>query len=280
MTKTVIYLGPKGSYSNLAIDKFKNCFSESFEPIEGDSIYQIIQFLKSHNADNVVAVVPVENSVEGIVRETQDNLAELVKYGYRIFAETTLTIEHSLIGFGTKDEIELIASHPQALAQCKGYICQNWGDKVALESAFSTSAAVRLLQKGERKRAAIGSKFCADLYNIPVIETNVNDENNNTTRFILLSNNSPQKGAFNKVSITFSTENKPGALCRVLNVFEQFNINLSYIDSRPSRRELGEYVFYADFDGHLEDENISQALEKMRQCTAMLEILSVGAVCF
>ncbi len=279
MITKLLYLGPSGSYCETAVKKFSEHFSNEcdFEPIE--SIYKITKALKDSNNKNLAAVIPLENSIEGIVKETQDNLINLAKNNIRILAETSLFIEHSLIGFGKKEDVKTITSHPQALAQCREYILKNWEDNVTLQPVLSTSNAVSSLTKDDVTVAAIGNNNCAKLYNVPVIESKINDEDNNTTRFVLLSLKRPTKKDNNKVCITFSTENKPGALNQVLKILENHSLNMSYISSRPSRRELGEYIFYVDFYGHIEDANVHVALREILPYIKTFEILSEGAIC-
>lgn len=280
MINKVLYLGPNGSYSELAKNSFSQYYSSNCEFEAVDSIAKVIKkLLEDGEKAGFGAVIPIENSIEGVVRETQDGLLALSKLGIRILAETSLEIKHALIGYGEKSCIKTILSHPQALAQCREYIYKNWRDDVVLSPLLSTSAAVNSLAKLEPQRAAIASEYCAKLYGIPVIDTCVNDEANNRTRFVLLSNRKPQKSDVNKVSIAFSTENTSGALTRVLNVFEKYGINMSYIDSRPSRKELGEYVFYVDFAGYIEDASVVQALLEIQPLVKMFEVLSEGANC-
>ena len=278
MTNKILYLGPEGSYSNIVMKKFLTHYSLNnyvIEPIE--SIYMLIKKLCVDIEKNYIAIMPIENSIEGIVRDTQDNLVKLSNYGYKIFAETSLNIEHSLIGFGQKNEIKKISSHPQALAQCREYIYNTWENSVTLIPVLSTSNAVRNLSKDDTSSAAIASEYCANLYSIPIIEKHINDEKNNTTRFIMLSKDKPLKKELNKISLKFSTENQPGALNRVLNIFESYKLNLSYIDSRPSRKALGEYIFYIDFIGHVEDSNILSALTDIQPYVKSFDIISEGA---
>ena len=279
MIEKILYLGPAGSYCETAIEKFSKYLSEGCEYEAIDSIYKIIRILNENNDDTLAAVIPIENSIEGIVRDTQDNLFTLAQKGIRTLAETTLQIEHFLISFGKKENIKTITSHPQAIAQCREYIYKNYGDNVELKPVLSTSIAVSSLTQNDITVAAIGNNNCANLYNVPIIDSKINDEDNNTTRFILLSIKKPEKSNNNKVSITFSTENKPGALNQVLNILENHNLNMSYISSRPSRRELGEYIFYVDFYGHLEDANVHMALREMLPFVKTLEILSEGSDC-
>lgn len=262
--RKLLFLGPRGSYSdfakNIFIDAFKlHCVSTNLK-----SISSIIKALKDEDSEDIVAVIPIENSIEGIVRETLDNLSSLKKEGYKIIAETTMGVEHALVGFAkNKSEIKVVRSHPQALAQCKKYLQDNFADSLIEEATLSTSAAIRSLVLEEPEIAAIGSLDCAQMYDIPIIDKNINDETNNQTRFILLGKfMSPQTG-YDKTSITFSTENTAGALNKILSILEKYNINMSYIDSRPSKKELGEYVFYIDFEGHILDKKIKDAINEI-----------------
>lgn len=272
--RKLLFLGPKGSYSDFAKNKFieafgLNCVSTNLKSISG-----VIKALKDENSEDIAAVIPIENSIEGIVRETLDNLASLKKEGYKIIAETAMDIEHALIGYADKkSDIKIIRSHPQALAQCKKYIHDNFPDSLIEEATLSTSAAIRSLTEEDKSVAAIGSVDCAKMYNVPLIETTINDEANNKTRFILLGKFlSPQTG-LDKTSITFSTENKAGALNKILTILENHNINMSYIDSRPSKKELGEYVFYIDFEGHILDTKIEDAFKEIMPIAKMFYVI-------
>ena len=272
--RKLLFLGPKGSYSDFAKNKFIEAFGLKCVSTNLKSISGVIKALKDENSEDIVAVIPIENSIEGIVRETLDNLSSLKKEGYKIIAETTMNVEHALIGFADKkSEIKVVRSHPQALAQCKKYLQDNFSDTLIEEATLSTSAGIRSLTPEDKSIAAIGSVECAKIYDIPVIETNINDEANNKTRFILLGKFiSPQTGN-DKTSITFSTENKAGALSKILTILDEYGLNMSYIDSRPSKKELGEYVFYIDFEGHINDTNVQGAFEEIKKFVKMFYII-------
>ena len=174
-------------------------------------------------------------------------------------------------------DLILLAVKPQnaaeALAQCKKYLQDNFPDSLIEEATLSTSSAVKSLQTADKSVAAIGSLDCAEMYHVPVIDTKINDEVNNQTRFILLAKfMSPQTG-HDKTSITFSTENKAGALNKILTILENYEINMSYIDSRPSKKELGEYVFYIDFEGHILDRKIAKAFEEIMPLVKMFYVI-------
>ncbi len=272
--RKLLFLGPRGSYSDFAKNKFIDAFDLNCVSTNLKSISGIIKALKDENNEDMAAVIPIENSIEGIVRETLDNLSSLKKEGFKILAETTLNVEHALIGYcDKKSEIKVVRSHPQALAQCKRYLQANFADSLIEEATLSTSAAIRSLSKEEPSIAAIGSIECARMYDIPVVEEKINDEENNQTRFIFLGKFlAPQTGN-DKTSITFSTENKAGALSKILTILEENNINMSYIDSRPSKKELGEYVFYIDFEGHINDEKVQKAFDEIKPLVKMFYVI-------
>ena len=272
--RKLLFLGPKGSYSDTAKNKFIEAFQLNCVTTNLKSISSIIKALKDENSEDIVAVIPIENSIEGIVRETLDNLVSLKKEEYRILAETTLNIEHALIGIAKNlKEIKVIRSHPQALAQCKNFIYKHFPESVVEEATLSTSAGVKSLSKENPSVVAIGSVESAKMYNIPVIEPIINDEENNKTRFILLGKFISEVTSKDKTSITFSTENKAGALNKILNILDKYEINMTYIDSRPSKKELGEYVFYIDIEGHYKDEKINKAFSEIQKFTKMFYII-------
>lgn len=272
--RKLLFLGPNGSYSDFAKNNFINAFDMKCVSTNLKSISSIIKALKDENSEELAAVIPIENSIEGIVRETLDNLSTLKNEGYKIIAETTMNIEHSLVGFADKkSEIRIVRSHPQALAQCKRFLQANFPDSLIEEATLSTSLGIKTLSKENKNIAAIGSVECAKMYNIPIIENNINDEENNKTRFILLGKFLSYPTGNDKTSITFSTENKAGALNKILTILEANNINMSYIDSRPSKKELGEYIFYIDFEGHINDEKVKNAFEQITPLVKMFYVI-------
>ena len=278
MINKLLYLGPAGSYSEVAKDIFSKYLAEDCEFITKDSIYRITECLISGNSDTVGAVIPIENSIEGVVTESQDNLYLLAQNGYQIFAESSLVINHALISYGQKHQIDTITSHPQALAQCNNYINKNWEDNVNIYPVLSTSVAIKSLTPDNSNIAAIGSEYCANLYNAPIIDTCINDDINNKTRFILLSRDNPEKCLQNKISIYFATKNESGALNKILCVLEKYKLNMSHINSRPSKKQLGEYVFYIDFEGHISNPSVKKALKEIQTLTNVFEIISNGAI--
>ena len=260
MKKNIYFLGPKTSYTDFAKEQFITSFEiKGYEEKPIRTITAIFSELNS-NSDSL-AVLPIENSIEGTVKETIDNLIKIQSDKVKILGETVVSIEHCLITFA-KDfsQIKKIKSHPQAISQCYDYIYSKFNDNIVLESESSTANAVKSLTVDQPQVAAIGNKY----YNVPILDTNINDEKFNQTRFILLGKALQNRITdSDKTSIMFATENESGALCDVLTILKENEINMTYISSRPSRKSLGEYTFYIDFDGNIFDTKISKALSKI-----------------
>ncbi len=268
MENEIYFLGPKTSYSDFAKEQFIKTFNiNNYQEKPMRTITAVISEINNWKNSNNLAVLPIENSIEGIVKETIDNLTRIKDSNIKILGETVVAIEHCLITYA-KDfsQIKKIISHPQALSQCYDYIYSKFQDNVILESESSTANAVKSLTENNPEIAAIGNKFSAEFFNKPMLDTNINDEKFNQTRFILLGvPKKINKTNNDKTSITFSTENKSGALCDILTILKENNINMTYISSRPSRKSLGEYNFYVDFDGHVLDETIAKAMFELLQ---------------
>ena len=268
MEKFIYFLGPKTSYTDFAKEQLIKQFKlEDYVETPMRTITALVSEINNWKNKNNLAVLPIENSIEGIVKETIDNLSKIKDENIKIIGETVVSIEHCLITY-SKDfsGIKTIKSHPQAISQCYNYIYTKFQDNINLESESSTANAVKKLSYQDKSIAVIGNKFSAQYYNKPILDTNINDENFNQTRFILIGLPEQQTITENdKTSITFSTANKPGALCDILSILKENNINMTYISSRPSRKSLGEYSFYIDFDGNIYDSKISNAISKVLQ---------------
>ncbi len=256
-------LGPRGSFSEqaakkLAMKNLKYCqtITDALEAVKlGKEPY---------------AVVPIENSLEGTVNETLDYLT--FNKGMSIYAETVLPINHFLLGLN-KSKIKKVISHPQALAQCRNWIRKNL--RASLENRASTADAAReVSEKKDPSIAAIASKQAAEIYGLKVLAKNIQDNSANATRFIVISKKQHSKAKRDKTSIVFYyRENRPGILWEVLGEFAKRKINLTKIESRPSKKVLGDYLFYIDFDGHGSEKTVKEALSAVRKRVASLKIL-------
>jgi len=245
MSKQVAYLGPKGTYAEKAahiLSKLANFQTPLFVPCNG--LHSVIKSIAYNNCD--AAVVPIENSVEGGVTATLDALWKFPEIN--INKAIVLPIKHALISIGEIEAISEILSHPQALAQCSEWLSQNLPDAITLPTN-STSEAVNMV-KGSTFRAAIGSKSLVEIEGLKELAYPINDVPGNCTRFVLLSKDSESiSDSANIASFAFSLlSNKPGALLEALNYIAEFGFNMSKIESRPSKRELGEYIIYVDLE--------------------------------
>lgn len=264
--KKLYFLGPEGTYAQQAMEQLVAKYDIKVE--QKIPLNPITAILKTVDNDkNAFAVLPIENSIEGIVRETIDNLVKLEDENLKITAETVIPISHCLMSEAKNpSEIKYIISHPQALGQCSGYICENLKGVTVLEAASTSEAARQAKEKG-KEYAAIASKIAAKNFDLNILAEQINDEKDNKTRFILLTRTPLSATENAKTSIFFSVKNEPGSLVKVLNIFDQENINLMYIESRPSKKKMGEYNFCLDLEGHVTDKNIASAIEKAEKIT-------------
>ncbi len=266
--KKILFLGPKGTYSQFATEKFKEKLGlcQEFEPVS--TITKIIDIIDTDH--KLAAILPIENSIEGIVRATLDGLFS-AKNNVKIQAQTQILIQNCLISYSKKEEITHIISHPQPLSQCQNYISANFSKDIVLEGASSTAAATISLKEKGKGWASIGNEYCAKMLGIPILDKNINDNKDNQTRFVLVSRADFNFTNKTRTSLVFSTKQEPGALVKALEVFKKYNLNLIYIESRPSKRVLGEYNFFVDIDKSLEE--LNEALIDLDKVTQYYKIL-------
>jgi prephenate dehydratase len=264
----VAYMGPEGSFSEEAA---RRAFSGDAELVGFPDIPAVISALGHHLVD--AAVVPIENSIEGSVNATLDQLIH-DETPPPIVAELNLQVRHHLIarpGMGLSD-IERVVSIPIAVAQCRKFMLENL-PQVQILPALSTSAAVQSLVHSVRI-AAIGNERAAQLYGMEVIARDIQDGDDNTTRFVVLGGLPGPATGRDKTSISCSiAEDRPGSLMAILGEFAQRSINLTKIESRPTRGGLGKYFFLIDLEGHQSDAEVAAALEGVRGNSLILKIL-------
>lgn len=265
MSKTVAYLGPPGTFSQTALC---NHFGPNCEQLPCGSIDEVFTRVEEGLAD--AGVVPVENSTEGIVNNTQDRL---IDSPLKIVGEEVVPIEHHLmVTEGLQyEQITAIASHQQSLAQCRNWINRQFPSIELIECASNAEAA-RLAGKQEGV-AAIAGSLAAEIYNLQILAEKIQDQDHNRTRFVILGNAGKQASGNDKTSAIIYTANKPGALFRVLEPFENLQISLTKIDSRPSKKAAWEYVFFIDFEGHQDDEKVAELFRRLQDRTESIKIL-------
>ncbi|MDJ0675551.1 MAG: prephenate dehydratase [Calothrix sp. MO_167.B42] len=278
MTISIAHLGPPGTYAEQAAITYSNCLTQVTQEKSLLSPYPTIaQTLRSVSlGQSSLGVVPAENSIEGVVTVTLDTLWQLDNL--RIQLALVMPIAHTLISCATNlEEIKIVYSHPQALAQCQKWL-ENFVPKAQLIPSTSTTKALELL-KSDTTAAAISSQRAAQLYNLPILHTGINDYPGNCTRFWVVSqNNQPNTHATLKrtashTSLAFSVPaNVPGTLVKPLQVFAHLGINLSRIQSRPTKRSLGEYLFFMDLEADLTCAPMDSALAELRAHTEVMKL--------
>lgn len=278
MNQSIAYLGPAGTYSEAAALAYLNQQSVKFSGECSLCPYPTIaQTLRAVAEGEVsLAVVPVENSIEGSVATTLDTIWQLDQL--QIQQALLLPIAHALLARTSNYEgIKTVYSHPQALGQC-----QHWLEKslpaVKLIATNSTTEAVQQLDQDEFG-GAIASMRAAELYQVPVLAYPINDRPDNCTRFWVVSLQPSQEGTH--TSLAFSLpKNIPGALVKPLQVFAERGINMSRIESRPTKRAIGEYLFFIDIEADAEDPLVHSALDELNACTETLKIFGRYPVIF
>jgi len=261
------YLGPEGTHSHEALLAFAG--PEALcEPVA--TIGEVFNAVERGKAD--LGIVPIENSLEGSVNATLDSLA--FESDLEIQAEVVRDIHHALcVAPGTKlTDITRIVSHPQALAQSRRWLTEHLLGK-PVSAANSTAEAVRMAVE-EPGVAAIGSLFAATTYGAEVLFESIEDYAGNQTRFVVLGSGIHERTGHDKTSLAlFMKADKPGTLHMILSEFAFGQINLTKIQSRPTRKQLGDYMFFIDCAGHIEDENVRLALDCLRLKLRQVKVL-------
>ena len=261
---SVAYLGPAGTFTHAAA---RELFGRSVRFVEAGTIQGVFEaVIRSHAAEGVV---PIENSTEGSVTEAVD---ALIDGDLLIRRELVMRIDQCLLSTAVKlGEIRRVYSHPQALAQCRRWLATHLGDAQVVSTPSTSAAARDALVNPES--AAIGSRLAAEVYALPVLREGIQDLSNNVTRFVALATEDAPRTGDDKTTLTFAVRDARGALLRVLEVFDRHDINLTRIESRPSRQKAWDYVFLADLEGHRDDDNVRQATAILVERCPMLKHL-------
>ncbi len=260
----VAFFGPVATFTHLAGMRHFGS-SVSFHPYS--SVRGVFEAVDTGKAE--FGIVPIENSTEGIVSHTLDMFMD---YDLKIHAEVMLEVAQNLLSkTGDIRKIKKIYSHPQAVAQCRGWLEKNLPDVPVLEAASTSKAAE--MASADTKVAAIASELAAKMYDLHFVERHIEDSRRNVTRFLVIAPESPPRTGKDKTSIMFSVKDRPGALFDILTPFKRAKINLTKIESRPSKRKAWEYIFFVDMEGHVDDKKVIQAIEGMKQDCLFLKVL-------
>ena len=261
---TVAFLGPAGTFSHQAsVGKF----GSSSEYALADSIPDIFALVERGGAD--YGVVPVENSLAGVIPETLDTF---MTSNLRIVAETFVPIVHNLAtNCARLEAIKKIYSHQQPVAQSKQWLRSHLPG-IEVQEVSSTARAAELAA-AEEGAAALSPRLAAELANLPVLVEHTEDNPSNRTRFLVLGYNEPEPTGRDKTSLQFSVHNRAGELFRAMAAFEQFQVNMTMIESRPSKIANWEYVFYIDVQGHMREDNVAKATNLLKEHALFVRVL-------
>lgn len=257
-------LGPKGTFSEEAALKF----FRNPEIVYRSEIEGIFEDVLEGRTES--GLVPIENSLEGTVGITLDLL---LKKDVKIRGEVIINVRHSLMALkgSTLNDVEEVISHPHALAQCRGFIKKH---SLKTKNYPSTAGAAReVAEKKLKGVAAIGPERAADMYGLQILKRDIQDEDFNQTRFLIIAREDGAVTGKDKTSVIFTLAHRPGSLYEALKPFASAGINLTKIESRPSKKALGDYVFYLDFEGHRKEKKVKEVLEKLKRKVAFLKIL-------
>jgi chorismate mutase / prephenate dehydratase len=261
----VAYLGPEGTYSQQAV--FKQ-FGHSVRALALTSIDEVFQEVQAGNAD--FGVVPVENSSEGTVNNTLDRFLTTT---LNICGEVELRVHHNLMG-RMKDlaEVLRVCAHPQALGQCRMWLDEHLPGAERVPVSSNAEGARRA--RDERGTAAVAGDVAAEVYGLNILAPNIEDYDDNTTRFLVIGSRVPGASGVDRTSLLVSGDKaKAGSLFRLLEPLAKYKINMSRIESRPSRKHKWDYVFFIDLEGHAGDEMVAKALAELKQRCSLFRVL-------
>lgn len=266
MTVSIAHLGPKGTFSDFAAATYAKSLSR--DDVQLKAYLTIAQAIKAtEQGETDFCVVPIENSIGGGVTITLDTLWEIETL--QIQQAFTLPVQHALISKADSvDAIETVFSHPQALAQCRNWLSTNLA-QAKLIPANSTSEPLPRI-KDDTTAGAIASSWGAKIYDLPILAHPINDFADNYTRFWVLGKQPATSGQYTSLAFSLRT-NEPGALLKPLQLFSVLNINMSRIESRPTKRLLGDYIFFVDVEASADDQIMQSALELLKMHTATLK---------
>ncbi len=259
----VAYLGPKATFSYQASLKH---FGSKVDFIPVERLVDVFTEVEKNKAD--LAVVPIENSNEGAVNTTLD---ELVNTNLKVVNEINLRVSHCLLSKTKIENVKVVYSHSQAIGQCSIWLKKNLPN-AELFPVNSTAQAAQMALENENS-AAIASEIAAKIYDLDILVSSIEDSKNNWTRFFVLGHDISYRTGNDKTSIIFSLKDEAGALYKILSEFNKSKLNLTKIESRPTKKEVWKYVFYMDFEGHISDKKTANTIEKVKKYCIFLKVI-------
>lgn len=246
-------LGPEGTFSHQASLKYDKGADIVFKK----TIWDVFEAVDKEEVEE--GVVPVENSISGTVGLTLDALME---FDLNIISEDILPIKHNLAGFGSIEDIEDIYVQPQSYVQCEKFIRKNLANAGVIETTSNAKSAKLVSQRKDKKKAAIIPEIAAKTYGLKIIKKGIQDSKFNITRFVVISKKEAKKTGNDRTTMSIYPQiDKPGLLYTMLGEFAKRKINLTKIESRPSKGKLGDYIFFIDLEGHKDDKRVKEVFD-------------------
>ncbi len=250
-------LGPEGTFSHEAVLRYNSKVTIIFT----NTLRDVFEAVAKNKA--TLGVVPIENSIAGTVGQTLDYL---MSFDLKIRDEEILPINHNLVGFGKINDIKVLYLHPQTYEQCELFIKKNFPKVEIIYTTSNGKSAEIIAQMKDKLKASIIPKIAAEIYKLKILKKDVQDNRFNVTRFFAIAKSDGKKTGYDRTSIAVYPQiDRPGLLYEMLGQFAKRKINLTKIESRPSKGKLGDYIFYIDFQGHKTEKHVADALKKLEE---------------
>jgi len=268
----IAYLEPETSFSAMAVDEFCNMYNMNCFTTPLNNIKQIVEYVEQN--PDTLGVLPIENTSDGTIRESFDCIMTSKNPNIRIISELILPIEYCLLSKTTElYSISNLIASPRMISKCQNFIKNELPMHHTITEAASMFEAAEELRNYNLTYASIGNRKIAQYNMLNILKENVHDDKNNKTRYILIGDMETTPTGKDKTTVAFRTNHTPGALLKILNIFLEHNINLTYISSQPSKSNPDEYIFIVNFDGHVQGTNMLKAIREIKPKTSFFRYL-------
>lgn len=271
--RNIAYLEPKNSFSEMAVDEFCNKYDINCFTTPLTTIKQIVEYVTANSSDTI-GVLPVENTIDGTIRESLDSIILSPNPNIRIISELVLPIEYCLLSKNTEFySITGLIAPPRLLGKCQKYISEEMPRNLNIIEAASMLEAARDLNNYNLTYASIGNRKIAEDCMLNILKDNIHDDKDNQTRYIVIGDIETKPTGKDKTTVAFKANNTPGSLLQILKVFLENDINMTYISSYPSKNNPEEYFIIVSFDGHVQNKNMLKAINEMKPKTSYFRYL-------
>lgn len=276
--KNVVFLEPECSFSEIAKDEFCLKYNIQAHTLPMKTIKQIVDYVSE--TPDTLGVLPVENTLDGTIRESLDCIITSQNPNIRIISEITLPIEYCLLSKTTEFySITGLIATPRLIAKCQDFINNEMPYNLNIIETPTMIDAARELSNHNLTFAAVGNKKIAENFRLNILKENIHDDKNNNTKYTLIGDVETNPTGKDRTTVAFRINHTPGALLEILKIFLENNINLSYISSRPSKIEPDKYIFIVSFDGHIHNSNLLNVIKEIRPKTSFFRYLGSYKVC-